>query len=120
TGDLWFAYDPTNQTGATIAYTNFNSANGMNLVGDATLSGGALRLTPILDAAGHFGSAWLQAKQPISAGFDTSFQFRITNTGGAGPGADGFSFTVQNISPTTANSFANQDPFASNNVTVFF
>lgn len=71
------------------------------LNGSAHLSGGVLRLTP----AEHdrAGSAWLATRQSVQGGFETSFQFRISNPGGGtdptgATGADGFAFVVQNAS----------------------
>src|ERR1035438_8242786 len=83
-----------------FTYTNFNSTTGLNLLGVSAVVDGALRLTPEADTV--LGMAWAEAKQPCAGGFDTSFQFRISNPGGrpgTPPGADGILFTIQNIGP---------------------
>ena len=84
-----------------FTYTNFSSTAGLNLVGVAAQYGTVLRLTPAADTV--LGTAWAQAKQPCASGFDTRFQFRISNPGsrpGTPAGADGIMFTVQNTGPT--------------------
>ncbi len=103
-----------------FTYTDFSSTNGLNLTGVAASVGGALRLTP--EAESVVGTAWAAAKQPCAAGFDTSFQFRITNPGsmpGTPPGSDGFLFTLQKIGPTDPNVHPNTAP-ADGSVSVFF
>ena len=45
------------------------------------------------------GAFWFERKQIINAGFDTAFQFQLTEQGGLGPGADGFAFVLQNSGP---------------------
>ena len=72
--------------------------DGMNLVGAARRAGPVLRLTPAAQQTA--GAAWLEKKQQISSGFDTSFQFQLTNQGGLGKGADGFAFVLQNAGPS--------------------
>ena len=82
-------------------YANFNSTAGLNLIGSAAVTNGVLRLTPAMDS--QTGDAWLTTKQPCAAGFDTSFHFQITQLGniyGNEPGGDGFTFAIQNLSPT--------------------
>ncbi len=92
------------KTSAALAftYTDFSSTAGLNLVGSAAQNGNALRLTP---ATGDLvGSAWYTQKQHVSAGFTTSFSFRLTSDG-LQPGADGISFNVQNLG---INALANE------------
>src|SRR5436309_2568374 len=87
------------RTSAALAftYTDFSSTAGLNLVGAAAQNGNVLRLTP---AAGDLvGSAWYNQKQHVSAGFTTSFSFRLTGAGST-PGADGISFNVQGLGIT--------------------
>ena len=103
-----------------FTYTNFNSTAGLNLVGVTAVVDGALRLTPEADSV--VGTAWAVAKQPCAGGFDTSFQFRISNPGGrpgTPPGGDGLLFTIQNIGPTDPSYHANTSP-ADGSVSVFF
>ena len=82
---------------AAVHFEDFMAPAGLSLVGDTTISGRALRLTP----AKHdrSGAAWLREKQPVASGFDTTFQFQLTRQGGLGHGADGFAFVVQNAGP---------------------
>src|SRR4051812_39123372 len=81
-------------TSAPIHFENFASVEALSLVGDASVSGTALRLT----RARHdrSGAAWFREKQPVASGFETTFQFRLTHEGGLGHGADGFAFVLQN------------------------
>jgi hypothetical protein len=75
-----------------FTYTDFSSTAGLSLVGSAAQNANVLRLTPA--APGLVGSAWYSQKQHVSAGFATTFSFRLT---GPPPGADGISFNVQNL-----------------------
>ncbi|MBC7924448.1 MAG: hypothetical protein H7039_02220 [Bryobacteraceae bacterium] len=65
------------------------------LLGDAEVIEQTLRLTPAEN--NRSGAAWLRDKQSVRAGFETEFQFQLTDQGGLGPGADGFAFVVQSI-----------------------
>src|ERR1700722_18824940 len=79
-------------------FRDFASRANLNVVGDARLTGKHLRLT---DARMNIaGAAWYSAKEPVSHGFDTTFQFQLTAQGGLGNGADGFAFVVQNGDPS--------------------
>lgn len=84
-----------------FTYTSFNSTNGMSLVGAPAVVDGALRLTPASELT--VGTAWVIAKQPCASGFDTQFQFRISNIGsrpGTPVGGDGIVFSIQKNGPT--------------------
>ena len=71
--------------------------DGLQLAGSAHIDGTALRLT---DAGRHqAGAAWLSERQAISGGFESTFQFRISGSGGLGGGADGLAFVLQNSGP---------------------
>lgn len=59
-----------------IAFPNFSSTTGLNLVGNAAQSGNRLRLTPSSNFQG--GAAWFNTKQLVEDGFETTFQFGIT------------------------------------------
>jgi len=85
-----------------IDYPDFTSTAGLNILGDAARFGTVLRLTPSL--AGMKGGAWYATKQPVAHGFVTTFQFRISETGGhrdpdGFDGGEGFAFVMQNSSP---------------------
>lgn len=85
---------------ADFDYPLFSSTAGLNLVSNATGYNNRLRLTPSKEY--QVGAAWFIAKQEISLGFETIFQFQITELGPsymAEPGADGFAFVIQNVSP---------------------
>ncbi len=79
---------------AEIRFENFASVQELTLDGDAAVIGKTLRLTPAKED--RVGAAWFREKQPVGAGFDTTFQFQLTRQGGLGHGADGFAFVIQN------------------------
>jgi len=77
-----------------INYSNFNSPTGLIFQGNATLRDDFVRLTPSqTNFLGSVGGLWLQAKQPVRGGFETTFQFRITDK--VRHGGDGFAFVLQ-------------------------
>lgn len=76
---------------AGIDYPDFSSTAGLTLVGDAREYGGALRLTR--SAVGQRGAAWYNAKELVTSGFVTTFEFRISQPYNA---ADGLAFVIQN------------------------
>jgi hypothetical protein len=90
---------------AQFDFNQFQNTDPLNIVHDAVVQGGVLRLTP---AAYHLeGAAWHQVKQPVAEGFTTTFSFRMLEVGGlpeftssVEAGADGFAFVIQNTSPT--------------------
>ena len=53
------------------------------------------------------GDAWAVNKQPCAAGFDTRFQFQISNMGAgrSDSRSDGIVFAVQNVGPNPALAF---------------
>ena len=79
---------------AAIRFVDFASADGIKTVGDAKILGHVLRLTPAHRS--RSGAAWFREKQAIGSGFQTTFQFQLTENGGLGNGADGFAFVLQN------------------------
>lgn len=84
-----------------FTYTDFSSTNGLSLLDSAAQSGAVLRLTPAAES--RVGNALAINKQQCGSGFDTRFQFLISNPGsrpGTPSGADGFMFVVQNTGPT--------------------
>jgi hypothetical protein len=77
---------------ARFAWTNFDSTAGLILKQHARSFDGKLRLSPAIAGLG-WGGAWLNAKQPVRDGFDTTFQIQITDKHCSG--ADGFAFVIQ-------------------------
>jgi len=73
-----------------VDFPNFDNLGGLDLVGSATQVGNQLRLTANVN--NQVGAAWLSAPRAIAGGFDTTFQFQITN-----PGADGMAFVIQTV-----------------------
>ena len=60
----------------TFNYPDFASTAQLALLGNATQSGTALRLTA--NTSNQTGWAWRNTPVPVAAGFDTTFTFRIT------------------------------------------
>lgn len=100
------------QTGT--PFPDFSSTAGLRLTGAAAVREGVLRLTPAQRQLA--GAAWLEQKVIVSGGFDATFQFRLTRSGGLGGGADGLAFVLQNSGPDalggrgSAGGFALADP----------
>lgn len=94
-----------NPTINNIAYANFDAAGSeidlreaaAILNASATLPQGGnvkrLRITP--DIGGQVGAAWFRYKQPLAAGFETTFGFQFT-TAQQNDGADGMAFCIHN------------------------
>ena len=59
-----------------IDYANFSDASDLNLIGHAATTPDRLRLTPA--EASRTGAAWHHDKQFVSVGFETTFQFQMT------------------------------------------
>ncbi|MGC4071834.1 MAG: PEP-CTERM sorting domain-containing protein [Nibricoccus sp.] len=84
-----------------INISDFSTASGLQLNGNAAVVGSVLRLTPA--AYNQAGSAFSTSSISLSsnASFSTYFQFRITGSGGSadgdGWGADGITFVVQTV-----------------------
>ena len=81
---------------AGAVYANFDSTAGLVLQGYARSVEGKLRIVPAIGGQGC-GGAWLDTKQPVENGFDTTFQIRITDK--YVYGADGLAFVIQNPAP---------------------
>jgi hypothetical protein len=74
-------------------FPEFRLHQNLNVVGAARYAGSVLRLT---DARlNTSGAAWYPSKEPVASGFDTEFQFQLTEPGGLGSGADGLAFVLQ-------------------------
>lgn len=95
---------------AAVRFEDFASPQGVRLAGDAAISGNVLRLTP--SQANRSGAAWFGEKQPVTAGFETTFQFQLTQEGGIGHGADGFAFVLQNSGPASLGGLGSAGGFA--------
>lgn len=81
---------------ADINYTTFTDATNLQLVTNAAINSGRIRLTP--NTTNQVGAAWHTVQQKVADGFTCTFTFRIpTNQSG---GADGFAFVIQNSSVT--------------------
>jgi hypothetical protein len=78
-------------TAQVFSYPNFSSTAGLALLGNTVQSGSVLQLTA---SANQAGWVWRQAKEPVLAGFDTSFTFRITPPP-SGLTADGLAFVIR-------------------------
>jgi hypothetical protein len=73
-------------------FPNFPDASNLMLQGNAVVVANRLRLTPATNS--QTGAAWLDSKQAVELGFETAFQFQISQV--SGQGADGFAFVIQN------------------------
>jgi len=82
---------PTRAAGGSV-YDDFSSTAGLVLQGYAAPFDGHLRLTPAVGGRGR-GGAWLDAKQRVEDGFETTFQIQITDK--YVYGADGLAFVIQ-------------------------
>lgn len=93
TGSLCFGLTP-NILGMGINYPHFASPTGLIFQAEAKLLNNFVRLTPShTDHRGRVGGLWLENKQSILGGFDTTFQLQITDK--TGHGADGIVFVLQ-------------------------
>lgn len=94
-----FVVIASDRVSAKIQFDNFASIEGLSLVGDASISGRILRLTPA--RRNKTGAAWFQEKQAVRSGFETEFQFQLTHQDKfpGFHGTDGFAFVVQNSGP---------------------
>jgi hypothetical protein len=80
-------------THAQVIYTDFSSTNGLIFNGSAAQAGNRLRVAPAANT--RTGTVWYNAKQRVRDGFQTVFQFQLSDIGGLGSG-DGFAFVIQN------------------------
>jgi hypothetical protein len=79
-------------------YRGFASHANLNIAGSAHYIDKTLRLT---NAEGQSaGAVWYVSKEPLTAGFDTTFQFQFTEQGGNRHGADGLALVLQNSGPS--------------------
>lgn len=93
TGSLCFGLT-ANIFGAEINYPQFASPTGLIFQAEAKLHDNFVRLTPShSNHHGRVGGLWLENKQSVLGGFDTTFQLQITDK--TGHGADGIVFVLQ-------------------------
>src|SRR5436189_4906017 len=80
--------------GADFEFADFAVAKGLAGVGSAHRKKNFVRLT----SADRFqaGAIWYWERQPVSAGFETRFTFKITDQDSHDGGADGLAFVMQN------------------------
>lgn len=79
---------------ADFGYADFSDVSALSLTGTAARSGSHLRLTDSSNS--QWGSAWHTAKVNVASGFQTTFQYTISNP--QDDGADGMAFVIQNTS----------------------
>jgi hypothetical protein len=84
-------------------FADFATAEGLNLVGDASITPDArLRLNPA--ASNQAGAAWYGAeKQYLAEGFSTTFQFQMTEPNES----EGLTFAIQHTSPFSIGTHGN-------------
>ncbi len=75
---------------AVTLFSDFSSASNLVLQGSAALLTNRLRLTPA--ASSQTGGAWLNSKQRVADGFETVFQFQVSQL--SNKGADGLAFII--------------------------
>lgn len=93
---------PVYSQGLSFDYPDFSSAAGLNLVGTTARVDDRLRLTS--SKSWQNGAIWYTTRQFVQEGFETTFQFQITNLGSNpnyAPGADGIVFVIQNHSASS-------------------
>lgn len=93
---------------AEISYSNFNTTEGLNLLGIAGTTidpfgsgSGVLRLTSATEST--VGAVWAKDKFNVEQNWQASFSFRVSTMGGPNgvndlAGADGLAFVIQNES----------------------
>ena len=84
---------------AQINFDDFTSSEGLRVVGDARVSGKVLRITRA--KAERSGAFWFRDKECVRSGFETAFEFQLTQQNRFSPwrGTDGFAFVLQNSGP---------------------
>lgn len=81
-----------------LNYPDFTSVAGLTLVGNAAQVDSVLRITPSSATVQQAGAFWSSTKVPVQQGFETVFQFQITDP--LYGGGDGFAFVIQNDTAT--------------------
>lgn len=99
---------------ADIAYSDFSNPAGLTFVGAAATTGSTISLTPPVTRVA--GAAWYtDARQRVADGFETAFDFRISDISGLG--ADGIAFVIQNHAPDAIGGTGGAIGYANN---IFF
>ena len=62
---------------ADVVFTDFSDPAGLRLIGDVAVTD-ELALTPFESTSGEAVAAWFETPQSILLGFETVFEFRIT------------------------------------------
>lgn len=103
-----FAITPQAQA-ASFHYSNFGNSTSLDLIGDVKTDEATLRLTEA-EQEWHAAAAWHNESQDITDGFETTFQFQISDLRAAddlyygnsvvdqngNTGGDGFAFVIRN------------------------
>ena len=76
-----------------VSFAGFSDPSCLHLVGAATVANDCLQVSP--NEHRTHGAAWLQEKQLVAFGYETSFTFQATKDGGGG-----WAFVIQNDSPS--------------------
>ena len=98
----------TAQAATIFNFNDFTNCTGLQNNGNASCTGGVLRLTP--SAPGQSGSSFSTTTVQLGTGasFSTFFSFRMSSVGGIGDedgtGADGIVFVIQPVSSTVGSS----------------
>lgn len=98
-----------------ISFTGFSNAVGLNFAANASQLGSVARISPAQHYSG--GAIWFQDPQPLTFGFTTDFDFRISGAAGNGDGSgqvggDGFAFVIQDIGNTAIGAIAGELGYA--------
>jgi hypothetical protein len=84
-------------------YPNFSAGPNLLLQSSAAFVSNRVRLTPAISS--QLGGLWLDTRQMVAAGFETVFQFQVSQPGASG--GDGFAFVILNSdSPSLGTSGA--------------
>jgi hypothetical protein len=105
-------YFPGDPTPTTPVAPGTNSTRLVGIGSVAAIGTTGFRLTPSFRY--QRGAVWLADRQSVAGGFQTTFQFRISNPGGLvqwsptgyQQGGDGFAFVIQNYAAPVVGPFA--------------
>jgi hypothetical protein len=75
-------------------YDKFKVTKKLKLIGNATIVGGGIRLTPAVPW--QRGACWYKEKVAVAKGFTIEFQMKISKSDASFGGADGIAFVIQN------------------------
>jgi hypothetical protein len=74
--------------------SDVGSSGTLNIVGAAFIPNHTLRLTTYNHLTEYAGAMWSQSKQFVEDGFETTFEFQVSQP--VNDGGDGFAFVIQN------------------------